>query len=55
MLLLCRPKGENVDVKGISEDTVGAQQCFVVFDVLMINDTNLANQPLRERVEKLTK
>lgn len=33
----------------------GAQQCFVVFDVLMVNDTNLANCPLRERAEQLKK
>lgn len=52
---MCRPKGDNVDVKGISEDTVGAQQCYVVFDVLMINDTNLANQPLSARIEQLKK
>ena len=34
---------------------IGAQQCFVVFDVLMVNDTNLANCPLRERTEQLKK
>lgn len=34
---------------------VGAQQCFVVFDVLMVNDTNLANCPLKERAEQLKK
>ena len=34
---------------------VGAQQCFVVFDVLMVNDTNLANCPLMERAEQLKK
>ena len=33
----------------------GVQQCFVVFDVLMINDNNLANCPLRERAEHLKK
>ena len=33
----------------------GAQQCFVVFDVLMVNDTNLANCPLKERAEQLKK
>ena len=31
------------------------QQCFVVFDVLLINDKNLANCPLHERVEHLKK
>jgi ATP-dependent DNA ligase len=33
----------------------GAQQCFVVFDVLMVNDSNLANCPLKERAEQLKK
>ncbi len=33
----------------------GAQQCFVVFDVLMVNDINLANHPLRERADHLRK
>ena len=47
------PKGDNVDVKAITESTVGVQQCFVVFDVLKINDDNLANCPLIERAEKL--
>ena len=44
-----------MDVKVINEDSSGAQQCFVVFDVLMINDNNLANKPLKERVELLKK
>lgn len=35
--------------------SLGVQQCFVVFDVLMVNDTNLANCPLRERAEQLKK
>ena len=34
---------------------VGVQPCYVVFDVLMINETNLANCTLRERVEHLNK
>ena len=34
---------------------VGAQQCFFVFDVLMVNETNLANCPLKERAEQLKK
>ena len=50
-----RPKGDNVDVKAITENTVGVQQCFVVFDVLMINEANFANEPLVERVEHLKK
>ena len=36
-------------------DMAGAQQCFVVFDVLMVNDTNLANCPLKDRAEQLKK
>lgn len=34
---------------------VGILQCFVVFDVLMVNDTNYANHPLRDRAEQLKK
>ena len=34
---------------------IGIQPCYVVFDVLMINETNLANCPLGERVEHLNK
>ena len=48
------PKGDNVDVKVISEDS-SVQQCFVVFDVLMINTSNLANCPLVDRIQKLKK
>ena len=56
LIVTCfRPKGDNVDVKGITESTVGVQQCFVVFDVLKINDENLANCPLVERTEQLKK
>jgi DNA ligase-4 len=33
----------------------GVQPCYVVFDVLMINDINLANCPLKERLENLSK
>ncbi len=33
----------------------GAQQCFVVFDVLMVNDINLANHAHRERADHLRK
>eukprot|EP00731_Ephydatia_muelleri_P033438 Em0029g44a len=49
------PKGENVDVKTVGGTDGGPQQCYVVFDVLMINDTNLANCPLRDRLEQLKK
>ena len=38
-----------MDVKSIGEDDdIG--QCFVAFDVLLVNDKNLANCPLQERV-----
>ncbi|CAI8009872.1 DNA ligase 4 [Geodia barretti] len=52
------PKGDHVDVKTIGRDEdsgIGIQQCFVVFDVLMVNDTNFANRPLSERAEQLKK
>ncbi|XP_065897200.1 DNA ligase 4-like isoform X2 [Dysidea avara] len=49
-------KGENVDVKALGHDEESdVQQCFVVFDVLLINDKNLANCPLHERVSHLQK
>ena len=33
----------------------GIKPCYVVFDVLMINDDNLANIALRDRVKRLNK
>ena len=33
----------------------GIKPCYVVFDVLMINDDNFANIPLKDRVTKLNK
>ena len=53
------PKGDNIDVKAISGSGAqtgkyeGMQQCFVVFDVLMVNGQNLANLSLRERSQEL--
>ena len=51
------PKGDNIDVKAISTQLAGRyegmQQCFVVFDVLMVNGRNLANLSLRERALEL--
>ena len=35
--------------------SLGTQPCFVVFDILMINHINLANCPLRERIEHMNK
>jgi DNA ligase-4 len=46
------PKGERVDVKALGEDE-DVQQCFVAFDVLLVNGKNLANCPLQERVSYL--
>ena len=51
------PKGDNIDVKAINTQLAGKyegmQQCFVVFDILMINGRNLANLTLRERALEL--
>ncbi|KAI6661708.1 DNA ligase 4-like [Oopsacas minuta] len=51
------PKGDNIDVKAFSTQLTGKyegmQQCFVVFDILMINGRNLANLTLRERALEL--
>ena len=48
-----------MDVKAVGasggEDDDHIQQCFVVFDLLMVNTTNLANQPLTHRIEQLKK
>ena len=44
-------KGSNVDIK--SDNLTGCHPCFVVFDVLLINDENLANVSLKERIQKL--
>jgi len=44
-------KGENVDIKADSLD--GVHPCFVVFDMLMLNDEKLANLPLKERLQKM--
>ena len=30
----------------------GLHPCFVVFDILLINDEKLANRPLHERIKK---
>uniref|UniRef100_A0A5S6QX03 DNA ligase n=1 Tax=Trichuris muris TaxID=70415 RepID=A0A5S6QX03_TRIMR len=45
-------KGEHVDVKQLrSGDSISA--CYVVFDLLLLNDTQLVNLPLRQRLERL--
>ena len=44
-------KGSNIDIKSSNMD--GIQPCFVVFDVLMINNEKLANIPLKERIQKV--
>ena len=53
------PKGDNIDVKAINSQLAGKyqgmQQCFVVFDILMVNGRNLANLTLRERALEMDK
>ena len=34
-------------------NVTGVHPCFVVFDMLMLNDEKLANLPLKERLEKM--
>eukprot|EP00118_Oscarella_pearsei_P008725 m.46483 g.46483 ORF g.46483 m.46483 type:complete len:987 (+) comp33697_c0_seq3:313-3273(+) len=50
-------KGENIDVKslggGLSQSL--AHQCFIVFDVLLVNGTNLASVPYHKRISHLPK
>lgn len=43
-------KGSNIDIK--AENFGPFQPCFVVFDILMVNDERLANVPLKERIER---
>jgi len=44
-------KGSNIDIKSDKLAT-GLQPCFVVFDVLLINGTKLANVPLKDRIKR---
>ena len=34
-------------------NSAGVHPCFVVFDMLMLNDEKLANLPLKERLQKM--
>ncbi|XP_041473446.1 DNA ligase 4-like isoform X2 [Lytechinus variegatus] len=47
-------KGENFDIKSLRDDE-DVQVCYAVFDVLLVNDTKLANRPLKERLSYLPK
>ncbi|XP_077997197.1 DNA ligase 4-like [Glandiceps talaboti] len=47
-------KGENFDIKALRDDD-DLQTCFCVFDCLLFNDKNLANCPLTERLQYLSK
>ncbi|PFX16725.1 DNA ligase 4 [Stylophora pistillata] len=50
-------KGMNVDVKSLTayENDQGLHPCFIVFDILIINDKKLANVPLNERIKSMEK
>ncbi|KAJ7378944.1 DNA ligase (ATP) [Desmophyllum pertusum] len=48
-------KGMNVDVKSLSTYNNGFHPCFVVFDMLVINEKKLANVPLSERIKSMEK
>ncbi|XP_065834565.1 DNA ligase 4-like [Oscarella lobularis] len=52
------PKGENIDVKSLGagmgkKGGSTAHQCFVVFDVLMVNGKNLGTAPYHQRISHL--
>ncbi|XP_015777193.1 PREDICTED: DNA ligase 4-like [Acropora digitifera] len=49
-------KGMNVDVKSLSTyENASYHPCFIVFDILVINEKKLANVPLRERIKTMEK
>ncbi|XP_071791788.1 DNA ligase 4-like [Asterias amurensis] len=47
-------KGENFDIKTMRDDQ-DLQVCYCVFDILLFNDKKLANLPLHERVQYISK
>ena len=49
-----RPKGDHLDVKAVGESGSAVQQCFVAFDVLLVDGQNLANRPQQERADILS-
>lgn len=48
-------KGENFDVKKLNQNDPSIRPCFVVYDLLFLNDDILINKPYAERVRMLTK
>ncbi|XP_073251496.1 DNA ligase 4-like [Porites lutea] len=48
-------KGMNVDVKSLSTYENGYHPCLIVFDILVINETKLANVPLSNRIKTMEK
>lgn len=48
-------KGENFDVKKLNSTDSTIRPCFVVYDLLFLNDESLINKPYAERVRILTK
>ncbi|RDD46321.1 DNA ligase 4 [Trichoplax sp. H2] len=44
------PRGENIDVKAVGRTSAIIQQCYMVFDILMLNGKKLANHSLHERL-----
>lgn len=41
-------------MKAVGESGSAVQQCFVAFDVLLVDGQNLANQPQQERADILS-
>ena len=54
MSLSPSPKGDHLDVKAVGQSSSSVQQCFVAFDVLLVDGQNLANKPQQERVDILS-
>lgn len=54
MSLSPSPKGEHLDVKAVGQSSSAVQQCFVAFDVLLVDGQNLANKPQQERADILS-
>lgn len=48
-------KGENFDVKKLNSTDSTIRPCFVVYDLLFLNDESLIKKPYAERVRILTK
>ena len=46
-------KGEQMNIRHLKPDDSTYQQCLYIYDILLLNDTVLANKPLKERLDLL--